>query len=238
MADEPPDPDPHADALGRALAEGIEALRRGQHRQAATALAAVCDDRAFARAADLADVRARALSLCAEALLGAGQPQQAMARAQSALVLARRLGDTLGVQDIEQLQQRIARAAPGPRAGGGGAADASLLEVPADEVDRKLAGAPPELRADWLQRWAAAAASAGRTRDAAAALDRALHEATEVLRVQVLARIALAALRPADAGALLQRALDLARDADQHTLVGAVARAAAQAGVAIDGEAP
>ena len=55
--------------LASLLLEGLAALRAGKPEVAVAALQAVCDDEDLAEAAERADVRARAHSLLAQALL-------------------------------------------------------------------------------------------------------------------------------------------------------------------------
>jgi hypothetical protein len=232
----------HGEAIAAALAEGVRALRAGRADDAVPLLVRVCDDEALAAAEDLRDVRARALSLCAEALLLAGRAPEALRRAGAALAAARRLGDIEGVQEIEQLQQRIAAAAPGSPGEGEAAPRlsererASLRAAGVDAVDELYAGAPAELRGDWLLRRATVAAEDDQVQLAVSAAERALAEGAEVVRIAVLARLLLARLEPDRAPHLLQEAVDVARDAGAHTLVAAVARAAALAGQALDSE--
>jgi hypothetical protein len=239
-ADGSPEPPttPHTEAIAAALTEGVRALRAGRAAEAVPLLLRVCDDPELAAAADLRDVRARALSLCAEALFLAGRGAEALGRAGAALAAARRLGDIEGIQEIEQLQLRIAAAAPSedPAPRPSERERETLRRSGLDGVDQLYAGAPPELRADWLLRRATVAAEDRDADLAIAAAERALAEGAAVPRVGVLARTLLARLAPDRAPLLLQQALDSARDAGEHTLVGAVVRAAALAGIALDGE--
>ena len=233
---EPTDDDPHTAAVASALADGVRALREGRPADAVPLLVRVADDRALAASPELRDVRARALSLCAEALLLAGRTGEAVLRAQAAVVAARAAGDVDGVDQVERLQQRIARAAPAedPAPRLTDRERTTLRAAPLEGVDAVYGGAPAELRADWLLRRATVAVEDGDLALGEAAVGRALVEGRDLPRVVVLGALLLARIRPGDAGALLQSALDAARSAQAHTLVGAVVREAGLAGVELD----
>ncbi|MEQ1506010.1 MAG: hypothetical protein ABMB14_27510 [Myxococcota bacterium] len=228
MADAPD----RSESLAAMLADGVRALRAGRPHDAAAKLVAVCDDREFATATDLRDIRARASSLCAQALLDAGRPAEALPRAEVALGLARSLGDTEGVADVEQLRDKIraaidARAVIPPDT-------AQLAARSVEDIERRHVD--PEQRAEWLVRKANAEIEAGRPGDAVAVAERAVSAAPGSVRVAVLARMTVARAAPERAATELQAALDLARDADAFTLVGAVVKAAELAGVPLDAE--
>lgn len=213
------------------LARGVRALQEGRPAEAVPLLVAVCDDPEFAAATDLVDIRARASSLCAEALLLVGRPAEAMVRAESALVAARRTGDTDGVDQIERLRERIRAALGSPADGVLPAGDAGVtLTIAEIEARFHDLGA----RAEWLLRKAATDARDGRGSDALDAANRAIEAAPGSVRIGVLGRLVIARVDPVRAPAELQAALDLARDASEFTLVGAVVRAAELAGIPLD----
>jgi tetratricopeptide (TPR) repeat protein len=208
--------------LAGALRDGVSALRQGQAEQAVSLLASVCDYPEFVAASELLDIRTRALSLCAEALLLAGRPAEALPRAETALQLARQLGDLEGVDEIERLRVRIQRAAvPGE---GGRQGEASLLSQSLDELE--LQARRPIDRAELLVRKATAELEAGHPEQAAEAAERALLAAPQYPRTSVLARLTLARAQPERAAQLLREAAEIGRDAEDFNLVGWVARSA------------
>jgi tetratricopeptide (TPR) repeat protein len=205
---------------------GLAALRAGKPADAVAPLLEVADDRELAAAEDLADVRARALSLCAQALLLAGRPGEALPRAEAALALARRIGDPEGTADVEQLVGQIRAARPSA------APPNPLRHAPSASVDEIEARVrDPGARAELLLRSATAELDAGRLDEGAVRATRALDAAPDLPRIGVLARLALARARPDEAAALLREAAEVARDAHEPTLLGLVSRAAELASV-------
>lgn len=227
MAD---DSSPRADrdpteALADRLTAGLAALRAGRAAEAAQALAEVCDDPALAAADDLRDVRARALSLCGQALIATGAPDAALRRLEAALALAHELGDPEGIQQIGALRESATKALAGRQ---GRPPSASVAEIEARVAE-------PIARAELLIRKAAGELDAGRVEAAVALADRAAGLAPGAPRPSVLARLVLARARPAEAAEHLTAAAAIARRADEFTLVTAVARAAEDAGVSLGG---
>ena len=100
-----------ADTLAARLALGLRLLREGKAAEAAAELEVVCRDPDLAGAPDLRDVRARAMSLYAQALWKSGHSAEALPYLEAGLRLARALGDVEGTQEIEALRQQIRDAA-------------------------------------------------------------------------------------------------------------------------------
>jgi hypothetical protein len=99
------------ESLASRLADGLRLLREGKAAEAAAELEVVCRDPDLAGATDLRDVRARALSLLAQALWKSGRAPESLPYLEAALRLARALGDIEGTQEIEALRQQIRDAA-------------------------------------------------------------------------------------------------------------------------------
>ena len=199
-----------AAALGARLAEGLAHLRAGRPAEAVPALTEVAEG--LRRARDLKDVRARALSLLAQALMQSGRPSEGLAPADAALRLAHELGDAEGVAEIGALRTQLQEAA---------------TRVPPRPPARPLG------EREGLLHDAGLALDAGRADEAAARAARALELAEDAgdVRVVVLARLLLARARPETAPAELEAARALADENDDFTLVGAVARTATLLGV-------
>jgi hypothetical protein len=97
--------------LAARLAAGLRLLREGKAAEAAVELEVVCRDPELAGAQDLRDVRARALSLYAQALWKSDRARDALPFLEAALRLARALGDVEGTQEIEAMRQQVRDAA-------------------------------------------------------------------------------------------------------------------------------
>jgi tetratricopeptide (TPR) repeat protein len=209
------------DDLAATLRDGVSALRQGRAEEAASLLSSVCDHPDFVASTELLDIRTRASSLCAEALLLSGRPAQALPRAETALQLARKLGDLEGVDEIERLRIRIQRALPGPASERG---DSHLLGQSLEQLE--LSARRPIDRAELLLRKASAELEAGHTAQCIEAAQRALQAAPEYPRTSVLARLTLARVQPERAASLLREAAEIGRTAEDFNLVGWVARSA------------
>lgn len=220
-----------SDAAAQLLA-GVEALRRGAPGEAVAPLQAVCDDPDLAAADDLADVRARAWSLLAQAHLENGDPEAAEGPCREALRLLRRLRDTDGLGHVRALQDRIV---------GTLAHDADRARRLAEQariadtrLDTLLAGATDDVaRAEVLTKKAGALLDTGRpdeaaplARDAVRAADASGHATW-----RTLARLALARAVPDEAVTHCIDAHRVAVDADEFNLVSTVAAAAVDLGV-------
>jgi hypothetical protein len=212
--------------LADRLRFGVEAMRAGRPADAVDALAEVCADHALADATDLDDVRARALSLYGQALVLTGRADEALTPIEAALQLAYRAGDTEGVHEIEALREQARKARVG--------AAARPPSASADAIE--ASGLDPVTRADLLLQKASAEIDAGRAEVAADLARRALVLAPRAPRVAVLARVCLARCAPGEEAALLEEAAEIARDADEHTLLGLIARAAEAAGVVLENQ--
>lgn len=225
--------------LAQQLAEGVQALRDGRPEEAATLLEQVARDPDFVAAEDLRDVRARALSLWAQALLESDRASQARVPVQDALELLEALGDEHGLTEVRALQTRIGEAisAAFQRAARSRELKA-LAERPLADV---LAGVTdPARRLDLHVRRTTAALEAGRPDEAAALARDAIARASELedVRHGVLARIALAQASAPEADEALSAARDLADDANEPNLVAAVARAAEELGITLPSPEP
>lgn len=216
MPDELESPEPESARLGAKLAEGLAALKAGRPADAVPLLAEVCDG--LRDAPDLKDIRARALSLLAQALLGTGRPAEALTPADAALRLAHEVQDPEGVTEIEALRAQLAEAA---------------TKVPASRPPARPIGEREALLHD-----AGIHLDAGRADEAVRLATRALRLAEEAgnVRIQVLARLVLARAAPEGAVAELQAAHALADANDDFTLVGTIARTATLLGVRLPSE--
>lgn len=207
-----------AQRIARRVTEGVSALREGRAAEAADLLE-VCMDAEWVAATDTADLRCRALSLSAQALWQAGRADAALRRIDAALALARALGDLEGLNEIGELQARIqASARPPPASARSWAAGAEAeLQAATAALEREDFTSAGELAAR-------AVAAAGRYDPATGTLPRDV-------RVAVLARVLAVRADPSRGAAWLHEAAEIARDAEQATLLGAVARAAGSLGV-------
>ena len=100
-----------AETLAARLATGLKLLREGRAAEAATELEVVALDPDLAASDELRDVRARALSLHAQALAHSGRASEALPFLEGALRLARVVGDVEGVHEVEKLRDDIRLAA-------------------------------------------------------------------------------------------------------------------------------
>ena len=229
--------DPGDDGLPERIRQGLAALRAGDPTRAVGWLRPVATDAAFAAAEDLVDVRARVLSLLGQAEIERGRPDLAERPLRDAAILAKRLGDTEGLLEIRALQGRAL------------AASADRHTLATEEAERRrIAETPlPTLlaaattaaeRAAIKVAKANAEADAGRREGAEGLADDAIADAIAggSIREEVLARLTLARCAPARAEAELSAALATAERGAEFALIGAVARAAALAGVVLPGQ--
>nr|MBA2319948.1 hypothetical protein [Deltaproteobacteria bacterium] len=189
-------------------------------------------DPAFAAATDLDDVKARASSLYAQALLAAGRPAEAWRWSEGALRLAKSLGDEAGLAEIRTLHQSIREALTSAAQQRAAVEHGRrLAERSVEEILIGLGSA--EERADALVKKANAEIDAGRPAEGAEIARRAVEEAASAAAIapEVFARIAIARAAPAEAGAQLLAAWRRAERANEFNLVGAVARACELLGV-------
>lgn len=223
--------DRHQELADRLL-EGVAALRADRAADAVAPLLAVASDPELAAAGALADIRARACSLLAQALLRTDRPDDASPWIDEALRILRSLEDREGLARVGELRREVleARQQAATRAQGE-ARSRRLAATPLDDILATVT-APPALL-DVLIRKANADADDGRPGDALPIAERALGLADELrdVRGQVLARMSIARAVPDRAAQLLVEAWSVAERAGEPTLVGAVARAAELAGV-------
>ncbi|MCB9663494.1 MAG: hypothetical protein H6732_05260 [Alphaproteobacteria bacterium] len=223
--------------LPEQLAAGLAALRGGRWSEAEALLAPVVDDADLAEAADLADLRARALSWHAQALLELGRLREAETRCREALRLLRRLGDATGTAEVRRLQDRVV----------------GLLAHDAEQAQRRqeqarIAATPladllltaegPAARAAVHVKKALALLDGGEVAEATPLARRALALAREGADVtwEVHAQVAVARCHPAEALDALVAAHRVAADADEFNLVAVIARAAEELQVALPSE--
>lgn len=219
--------------LAERVRRGVEALRAGRPAEAVLELDPVARDAEFQEAPDLDDVRARVWSLLAQALHDTGRSREAEPWARKALGAAESQGDRAGALAVRALHGAIFAAATDAAKAERAALDARKLA--ATPLAQVLAGLSPEHAASTLVAKAVADLDDGRPEEAAEAALLGLDRARETgdVREAVLARIALARARPAEAHAHLHAAWLVADEAGEFNLVGAVARAADLAGVAL-----
>lgn len=230
--------DPTPDDLPARLRAGVDALRQGRPDRAAALLASVTADPAFQAADDLRDVRARALSLQAQALFDAGRPAEADRPCRDAIRLLRALRDKAGLSEVRALQDRIV----GALAHDAEAAqrEAERQRIAATPLEDLLADArSPSEAADRCLKKASALLDGGELAAAAPVAADALARAEDTgdVRLRVLARIAYARSHPSGALDALVAAHGLAADAAEFNLVSVVARAADVLDVALPLEA-
>ncbi|MCA9492082.1 MAG: hypothetical protein KC621_19250 [Myxococcales bacterium] len=213
-----------ADRLASVLLDGVSALREGRPADAVPPLRQVCDDRELMAATDLADIRAHAQSLLAQALLHIGELREAEGRAEAALRLVRTLGDTEGIVEITGLLAEIRERATHAEAPDTAAQD-RMLAASLEDIEKTR---DPGMRAEALLQKATAELGAGRSGEALLAARKAWELAAAIGRdrVFVLARLCAAHADPRAAAAHLAEAwntADASPEAEQ--LLGPVARA-------------
>lgn len=216
MPDSPVD---HETALAVRLRQGVDALNSNQPDRAIEPLRDVCNDPILREAPNMADVRARALSLFAQALHQTEQWAEARHIIDSALLLTRRLGEPDGLAEVEALRADILTAS------GGSTSHAAGLRPPPTGIDAMLAQANAHLDANATQR---------AIETAQAALTAA--EAENDVRGGVLSRLTLARAEPVAAPKWVKEALRLADEASDFTLVGIIARTAELHGIPLPTE--
>lgn len=223
-----------ADRLAQRFAEGIAALQAEDWSTAIAALHDVTADPDLAAASDLADVRARACSLHAQALLESGRPHDAERPCREAIRILRGLRDRAGLTEVRALQDRIVKAIAHDAEQAQRLAE--MQRVAATPLDALLAGASStHERIEVLVRKAHAHADTGEPAAGMTVARQAVEEADAAgdVRQRVLARIAWSRTSPDEASAILVQAASLAGDAEEFNLVATVARAAEVAGVTL-----
>jgi hypothetical protein len=210
-----------------ALAEIVEALRRGDPSGALLRLDAMGAPLEPALDARAAAYRAQAL----RALARTDEAEQAIHRA---LRLAKQAGDVDGVAQLRPLQASILASVAARRTAELEAAkDAHLCDASEDALFEGAMSTTE--RAARLIRRSEARMHAGRTEEARADLVAARDLASGVLptaaREAVFARLGLARIDPSDAAAHLHAAHAVADESDDMNLITAVAQAARASGV-------
>ncbi len=220
--------------LSALLLDGVRALRSGDAAAAIEPLLEVCSDPDLQRAEDLQDIRARARSLLAQALLEVGRADDALPHAEQALALARTLGDPQGLRAIEELRGRVHQALHDARREADNRARSErLAHTPIAEIEARVRD--PLALVEVLVRKANAEADAGRLVEALDIAQRALGGALASgdVRLEVLARLSVARAAPERAREQLEVAHARASEAHEFNLVTAVARAAEAHGVEV-----
>jgi len=211
--------------LAAHLTKGVEALRQQRPDTAVLHLRPVADDHELAAAPDLADVRARALTLLAQALLDLDEPSH-HDEVERRLDEAQRIDPGPVDPEVRGLTERLADARRiAMEASAREARTKRLAEADIEPLLQRVAD--PDRRCDLLVQKAQAELTVGRIergRDLAA---RALAMKDEItLRPRVMALLTMARASPDDAARYLHEALALADTASAHTLVGTIARTA------------
>ena len=221
-----------AEALAGLLLGAVASLKAGKPDAALDALAALFADPGFDSATDLEDVKARAASLRAQALLALARPGEAWSWNERALRAARALGDSEGMIALNEQHEAIRSAL-----------SVVAQQTRALEHSHRLAGLSIDQiliglgsgreRADALVKKANAELEAGRPASAESAARRAVEEAVlaSALPEEVFARISLARAAPTEAASQLLAAWRRAERADEFNLVTAVAGACELLGV-------
>lgn len=225
--------DRSAEVAARLLA-GVEHLKAGRLQDAITELAEVCSDEDLRRADDLRDVRARAMSMLADAHLRAGDVDSAETMAREALALLREVGDANGVRAVQDVWGRVAAARQEAQAAvRREVASARLREMTRSDLGDRFGEGSLRL-ADALVKKAHAHADV----DDTALAEELAHEALALsrshdsVREEVFARLALARVGY-DATEQVRGAWERAERADEFNLVSAIASAADSLGVAL-----
>lgn len=224
------------DRLAAHLSEGVACLRRGDAGRALLHLRPVVEDPSLAESPELADIRARALTLCAQALIDAPPPADSdglerLDEAEVMLDTATSL-DPQAVEAIRPLRealldartQRLEAAARVQRTVRLAATDIEPLLARIHDAGRRL---------DLLLHKAQAVLDAGRPEEASAFAERVLKAPSDDVRHGVMARLTLAAAVPVRAEDLVCEAYRIAEGRSEFNLVAIVARTAEHLSVSL-----
>lgn len=217
----------HESALADQLLEAVQHLEASRPEQAAPLLRAVCGDAALAAAADLVDVRARAHSLLAQALIATGDPAGARAAVGIAERLATDLGDVEAMPILAGLRAQISGVEAAQDAERHRSRQSTrLAQLSLEEITARVRD--PRTMAEVLVRKANAESDAGRPHEAELIARQALRDAIALgdPRLEVLARLSIARADPSQAEPQLRAALQCADQASETGLITAVAKAA------------
>lgn len=213
-----------AERLAAHLKEGVAAMRQGAWNRAVLHLRPVAHDEVLEAADDLADIRARVLTLLAQALLEDGEVGD-HDEVEALLVRATALAEDAR-PIVNDLQERLDDARR--RALEAEAHDARTRRLADADIEPWLERlTDPDRRCDLLTQKAAAVLALQGPVPAAPFAERALaigHEAQ--LRSRVMAHLVMARTHPEAAKAHLDAALAMADAASEFTLVGTIARTA------------
>lgn len=222
--------DPEAERLAQRLLVGIEHLRNQRPAAAVAPLREVVEG--LAEAADLVDVRARALSLLAQAYLETDRADLAKPPIDEALSIAPPSEDR---SVLEELASRIrARVTVDDQAK---VHSARLANLTVAEIEAR--SRDPRTRTEVLVRKANAETDVGRPDAARAIAERAIVDAMTLddVKLEVLARLSLARAVPDLAAREIERSLRAADRLGDTTLITAVVKAAESHGVEVPKEA-
>ncbi len=212
--------------LPHRIREGVTALQERRWEDAVRTLEPVAHDADLRGADDLQDVRARVLSLLAQATLEAGQIHAADAACREALRVLRRVGDKAGVAEVRGLQDRVVAALA--EAAEAARRRAEQAEVAAAPLGPYLAEArTPVERAERLVKKATACADVGDEAQGLPLAEEALAlaRADGAVTWEVFARVALARLAPDRAQEHLHAAATLAARSAEFNLVSVIVEA-------------
>ncbi len=226
MADEH---DPNAERLAGQLRAGLTHLQQGRPAEAVAPLREVVAG--LASVDDLVDVRARALSLLAQAYLETDRASEARPLIDEALAIAPPSDDRA---QLEELSERVAaRVELDERAL---AQSERLAAMSVEEIETRARD--PRAFVEVLVRKANAEVDVGRREPAAEIAERALVDAMTLgdVRLEVLARLSLARADPGRAVVEIERALAAADLFGDHNLVTTVVKAAQGHGVPLPRE--
>ncbi|MEN0061530.1 MAG: hypothetical protein AAGA48_05230 [Myxococcota bacterium] len=219
------------DHLAKRLLRGLEQLRNGRAAEAIAPLLEVADDPELAKSPDLADVRARALSLLAQAYLETNQVAQAKPRIDAALSIAPPSDDR---KVLVELAGRIdARLELDERSR---VQSERLAAMPVEEIESR--SRDPRALVEVLVRKANAEVDVGRSEAAVPIAERAVVDAMTLgdVRLEILARLSLARATPDVASREIERALRSADAFGDPNLITTVVKAAKSHGVPLPTE--
>jgi tetratricopeptide (TPR) repeat protein len=213
--------------LAQHLLQGAAKLNEGHVAEATALLKVVATDPDLQHASDLTDVRARACSLYAQALLGMDDVEEAEAWIQEALRITRPLGDMDGLRVLRGLHSEIMqRKKERQTQADEHVRSIALAEMPVHEIVAN-ARSPYELAQRLVER-AQAAVEVGRLEEALSIAQQAQSVAVEhqMTRERVLAHIILARVEPHKAQEILEAALAVARQDHEVQLIALIAKTA------------
>ena len=215
--------------LADTLAKGVQAVRDGRFSDGIPLLKTVVEDPEFRAHPELQDLRARACSLLAQALLATEDPGPADRFARQAVDILEEAGDTVGLAEVEGLRREIlACAVENRRVADQRARRARLREVPIDELVSAASDSAEAAR--MLMERSMAEHEAGESSAAIGLANRARNLADDhgSVKEQVLTRLLVAQVDSHQRVAALRSAYHLALTADQTGLIAGVARTAEQ----------